>query len=590
MSLPTQAQIDDLIQFIDTAEEAGTITNEYVATVLNFLNEKFKSGDLSIAELNSSLTTLQAALAGKASLDSDTGKLTYSQAPDVVLESMGSTLDNEGNTSIQQQVYMPEPGDTYWDSTTGRIKYKESDSTTHDLGEPNQGLVYCNKRTNLTYRWAGSSGWKQVGGAPNSSITIVNDLTTGGVEDGLSAEMGKRLKAKIEQVEGNIERLYNNLGNIAFWDAAAKTAAAPVELNWGNPKHTVTLALNLTDASVSYNGEPKSDGATIQVEEGSTLELIVAPDSGYTLTSNDVSSTTTGAVITDLENGTFKVALVMGPSNIALAITATAALIPQVSVTKNLKGFDIASETANVVYGQQYQLVLKLNKFYFPLGTYPDSNPAREVELIVTMLNNNVAEDITADVVDDSVSNAYGITIPHVTGDVTIEVKAVSYIAFRKGLYSDSGALVEYNSQTPLQYPARTCVNLAYIKIPEGASGFKWRAWYGSDSQSTNTMGMISYTKGQNGFSMKDNWMWKSQFKESGRSESFIKGETYVRFSMMYRKTNDVNVVDSHAYLYFIVNGSEQLAWDAENGFALGTVWEKCSESDLGDGADNSNS
>ena len=149
--------------------------------------------------------------------------------------------------------------------------------------------------------------------------------------------MGKRLKAKIEEVNANILRLYNNLGNIAFWDAASKANAAPSELDWGNPKHNVTLNLTLSNAVVTHNGVAKSSGDTIQVEEGAKLTLIVAPAPNYALSGAPTASVG-GTAITpsDNGNGTYTIELTMAQSDATLAISASGA--SAYGITYNLTG------------------------------------------------------------------------------------------------------------------------------------------------------------------------------------------------------------------------------------------------------------
>ena len=228
-----------------------------------------------------------------------------------------------------------------------------------------------------------------------AQITIVNDLTTGGPGDALSAEMGKRLRAKVDEVQANIQRLYNNLGNIAFWDAAAKSNAAPVPIDWGNPKHAVTLALTLTNAVVKHNGVAKTNGDTILVEEWSTLTLIVEAASGYALTT--VTSSTTGATVTDLGNGTYSVAIVMGGSNVTLNVTASTSETP-FSITYNVTHCEATTAPESVLRNSSATIVLgQVTNYLLPLavevigatlssydrqtGTLVISNPTADVTI-----------------------------------------------------------------------------------------------------------------------------------------------------------------------------------------------------------------
>lgn len=190
---------------------------------------------------------------------------------------------------------------------------------------------------------------------------IINDLTTGGGDKALSAEMGKRLKGQIDYVYERLQAVYGQLGNIAFWNGKPSANTILPDLDWSGPKHTVTLALSLTNAVVKRNGEVVSNGSTIQVEEGGTLTLTVEPLSGYALTT--VTSSTTGATVTDNEDDTYSVAIVMGQSSISLAITAEAEEVPPYEIPAGgemvfwLDGLDLennASEWVDKISGKIY--------------------------------------------------------------------------------------------------------------------------------------------------------------------------------------------------------------------------------------------
>lgn len=203
---------------------------------------------------------------------------------------------------------------------------------------------------------------------------LVNDLTTGGAGNFLSAEMGKRLKAKIEEVNANILRLYNNLGNIAFWDAASKANAAPSELDWGNPKHNVTLSLTLDNAVVTHNGTEKSSGSVIQVEEGAKLTLIVAPAQGHALSGAPTASVGGSAITpTDNGNGTYTIELTMAQSDVTLAISATGAATYSIGYT--LTNCTATTRPTSVGAGGSATIVLEADSGY----TLPSSLPSGAV-------------------------------------------------------------------------------------------------------------------------------------------------------------------------------------------------------------------
>ena len=62
----SQQYIDNLITFIDNAEDQGAVTNQMVADVLDYLNSHTCDANEAIALLSAALATLQEGLAGKA--------------------------------------------------------------------------------------------------------------------------------------------------------------------------------------------------------------------------------------------------------------------------------------------------------------------------------------------------------------------------------------------------------------------------------------------------------------------------------------------------------------------------------------------
>ena len=69
------------------------------------------------------------------------GRMSSSQATPQVMKSMGSTLDNAGNTGNTQVYVTLNVGDTYFDPSEGKIFYKKSSSVEIDLGAPSKLLV-----------------------------------------------------------------------------------------------------------------------------------------------------------------------------------------------------------------------------------------------------------------------------------------------------------------------------------------------------------------------------------------------------------------------------------------------------------------
>lgn len=86
----------------------------------------------------------------------------------IVLASMGTAVDNEGNNGDVAIGYVPSVGDRYYDTSTGHIKWVKSSTVTEDLGLPSADRIYCNGMTKRLYVF--KNGWKKVG-EPNEDLT-----------------------------------------------------------------------------------------------------------------------------------------------------------------------------------------------------------------------------------------------------------------------------------------------------------------------------------------------------------------------------------------------------------------------------------
>lgn len=146
---------------------------------------------------------------------------------------------------------------------------------------------------------------------------ILNSLNAQSAGDALDAYQGTQLKAKINEIYTKLKAVYSLLGNIAFWDGKPAISTILPDLDWGLPKHTVTLDLDLTNAVVMYDGTEVSNGDTIQVEEYTSLVFTVEADDGYELgTVESESGTVVGNTVT----------ISVGQSDVTLDITASATL------------------------------------------------------------------------------------------------------------------------------------------------------------------------------------------------------------------------------------------------------------------------
>lgn len=68
MSEVTQQQVDNLIAFIASTEDTGSVTNQIVARVLDYLNTHTQDAEDAISLLASAIETLQGRIADKADL------------------------------------------------------------------------------------------------------------------------------------------------------------------------------------------------------------------------------------------------------------------------------------------------------------------------------------------------------------------------------------------------------------------------------------------------------------------------------------------------------------------------------------------
>lgn len=475
-----------------------------------------------------------------AMLNTETGGLAWQVAPIVILQTMGSPYDSGDYTTLSA-------GQNFY--RTGYIQEADGGGGGINGERPRQDVLYVNFNTLKLYTWNGASFDQFPTGGD-----VVNNLTTGGADKALSAEMGKRLKEKVEDVQANIQRLYNNLGNIAFWDAAAKSAAAPIPLDWGGTKHLVTLDLTLTNAVVKHNGTAVANGATIQVEEYDTLTLLVEAESGYTLQS--VTSSTTGAAVTDNGNGTYNVALTMGQSNVTLDITATAAQAYTISYGTMTNCSVVTSPApTSILSGQSVEI-----EFSAESGYELDSS-------CFTVAN--------ADKSWSASTNK--LTISNATGNVSISATAEQpKLKFLKYYWMGYTGSAPYPSKSNTQgFYGKYSVS-DYIPVPQMTitSSTKWSVFYKWAAQDANTRPLImSYYKLENGqytyLANKTAQNSDVKSREWTMSDTNIinacaAGTLYVRLTLGMN-TNDGTGTALHADGYAAVGGTDIFRVGADN-------------------------
>ena len=180
-----------------------------------------------------------------------------------------------------------------------------------------------------------------------ADIDIINDLSTGGVGDALSAEMGLLLKSNIIIVQSNIERLYNKLANMAFWNATDQAAAQPRNLNFHDLQATLTFDLTAVGSGVVVKLNNNSFTNPVSVDTDSTNIITIQAVEDWLL-NNDVAIEIGGVSQTLAESGGVYSLEFVASTNLSIAITATAT---QEWFTLNK---DDVSENGDVVrYGMQ---------------------------------------------------------------------------------------------------------------------------------------------------------------------------------------------------------------------------------------------
>lgn len=73
-----------------------------------------------------------------------------------LLDSMGDTIDNIGNTSGTAMHFIPSTGNYYFDPTLGIIAKKLDDGYLN-VGEPDRNMIYGNKANNKLFKWTGTT-------------------------------------------------------------------------------------------------------------------------------------------------------------------------------------------------------------------------------------------------------------------------------------------------------------------------------------------------------------------------------------------------------------------------------------------------
>ena len=273
---------------------------------------------------------------GDADLRDDSNHVKQSLATPVVLRNVSAAMLDDLAV-----------GDVYFGE--GHLYCHASSSNDADLGAPSKKLIYYCLADSKCYRWTGSSftaisitphidtttgnwfigsyntGVHAQGPKGNSVVdgdtfNVINNLTEGGEEDALSAEMGKTLRAAILTI-------YNALGAYAFSEGKPS-------LNWnsGVIKHSITATLTGVKVSaISVNGNSVNSLPSDIVDNQSLTLTLTPTNSGEVINESTLVITMGGINYTSAYN-----------SSTGVIVISASAVAPYISL-----GY---SKPANLVF------------------------------------------------------------------------------------------------------------------------------------------------------------------------------------------------------------------------------------------------
>lgn len=381
------------------------------------------------------------------------------------------------------------------------------------------------------------------GVASADGVESVNNLNGGTVDTQqrvyvLGANQGKRLRDQIDLIYQRMQSLYSLLGNIAFWDGKPNINAVLPSLDWGNPRHNVTLSLNLSNAVVTRNGVPVSNTQVLQVEEFSTLTLIVAGAQGYALASAPTVSVG-GNSITPVDNGdyTYTVELTMGQVDIALTIAATGTAASGISYS--LANIKSATRPTVIFGGGTASITIEPEDGYRLSGD----------DIVVTgATKGTYANNV--------------LTISNPTGDVTISASAVEIgVKWLRGYWYGTDSNVITNDLFG-NFDVTKMLFSDYIQIPQDSALRNMVVNYGFDraSEESPTHGgpaaAAFFVRGDNGYEKVAVWSTAgaNEYREfnvasAGNAARMLaalqNGNLYVRIGGYLTTSNGNTIVSS---------------------------------------------
>ena len=291
---------------------------------------------------------------------------------------------------------------------------------------------------------------------------LVNDLSTGGAGNFLSAEMGVRLKAKINEVYTVLQNVYGMLAGIAFTNG--KVPSSLPNLVWDKATHTLTLSINAQGAVVKYLNSAVQNGETIQVEEGTTIEFVVESQSGLPITISSTAGTVTGN----------SVAFTMGIADATLDISTQGG----VTVKRITDGALV--EVVGSAVGEITDMVIvdDANTGCGLVGTL--ENDVYEGEVVAASGYGIYSVKVTkngTDITDSSYNPVTrALNIASATGTLAVEIVVLETV---NGMFSGVSYFCKGNNDDTTNSGILTqdegwCCTPEYIEAPAGASAIRW--------------------------------------------------------------------------------------------------------------------
>ena len=264
-------------------------------------------------------------------------------------------------------------------------------------------------------------------GQAADGLGIVDNLSAGGHDKALSAEMGKVLL-------GVMHTLWDSLGESAFWKGKP-------DFDWssvGLLTHTITRTIE----------HGHSSSTLLQIADGTPLNETITFDEGYVL--NTLTVTMGGVAVPSscISGNTINIPSVTGP--VVIAATATSAK----SITLNLTGCSSSNDATGVSEGESYTAKIDANQDHqcvmpnisvkmggvdlpvvledgYPLNAEPvtDSSAAGYNHVDTTTQNCVIYKADTAANAAHRYRPYYEVSIKNVTGNIAITASVMNILA-----------------------------------------------------------------------------------------------------------------------------------------------------------------